>query len=61
MTLTELLSNAKHAVVLTGAGISTLSGIPNTGYYARSYKLKYDKETGELISKDEIARSSYIS
>lgn len=40
---------------------STLSGIPNTGYYARSYKLKYDKETGELISKEEIARSSYIS
>ena len=29
MTLTELLSNAKHAVVLTGAGISTLSGIPD--------------------------------
>ena len=29
MTLTELLEQAKHAVVLTGAGISTLSGIPD--------------------------------
>lgn len=29
MTLTELLSQADHAVVLTGAGISTLSGIPD--------------------------------
>ena len=28
-TLAELLFNAQHAVVLTGAGISTLSGIPD--------------------------------
>lgn len=28
--------------------------------YANSYKYKYDKETGELISKDLEARSSYM-
>ena len=30
-----------------------------TGIYARSYKCKYDKETGELISRDFEARSHY--
>ena len=30
-----------------------------TGIYARSYKCKYDKETGELISRDYEARSHY--
>lgn len=29
------------------------------GIYARSYKYKYDKETGELISRDFEARSHY--
>lgn len=27
--------------------------------YANSYKLKYDKETNQLISRDQIARSTY--
>lgn len=30
------------------------------GYYAASYSCKYDKETDELISRDLIARSSYL-
>lgn len=30
------------------------------GYYAASYSCKYDKETDELISRDLIARSSYM-
>jgi len=30
------------------------------GIYAKSYSCKYDKETDELISKDEIAWSSYM-
>ena len=32
-----------------------------TGYYAKSYKLKYDKETGELLSRDFEAHSRYIT
>jgi hypothetical protein len=30
-----------------------------TGIYARSYKCKYDKDTGKLISRDFEARSHY--
>lgn len=32
-----------------------------TGYYAKSYKLKYDKETGELLSREFEAHSRYIT
>lgn len=32
---------------------------PYTGYNVQSYKLKYDKETGELISREEEAYSDY--
>ncbi len=32
---------------------------PSVGYTARSYKIKYDKETGEEISRDFEARSQY--
>lgn len=32
---------------------------PYTGYTVRTYKYKYDKETGELISKEEDKRSVY--
>lgn len=33
---------------------------PVTGYTVYSYKLKYDKETNELISKDYEATSNYV-
>ena len=33
----------------------------NSGTYAKSYRCKYDKETGELISRDFEARSNYAS
>lgn len=32
-----------------------------TGYYAKSYKLKYHKETNELLSREFEAHSSYIT
>ena len=32
---------------------------PSTGYIAKSYKCKYDKETDELISRDFEVRSQY--
>lgn len=32
-----------------------------TGYIVRSYKYRYDKETNELISKDFVALSSYMT
>lgn len=34
---------------------------PLTGYYVQSYKLKYDKETGELISREKEAYSEYAA
>ena len=33
----------------------------NSGTYAKSYRCKYDKDTGELISRDLEARSNYAS
>ncbi len=55
MTLTELLSQSRHAVVLTGAGISTLSGIPDfrspSGLYHRS-----DIDAGKLFDIDYFMR-----
>lgn len=51
MTLSELLAGARHAVALTGAGISTLSGIPDfrspSGLYHRS-----DIDAGKLFDID---------
>ena len=35
-------------------------GTSQTHRYVKSYKLKYDKETGELISRDYEASSSYL-
>ena len=40
--------------------METEYGYGETGIYARSYKCKYDKETGELISRDLEARSAYM-
>ena len=34
---------------------------PLTGYYVQSYKLKYDKETDELISREKEAYSDYAA
>ncbi|MBR3881547.1 MAG: NAD-dependent protein deacylase [Mailhella sp.] len=55
MTLTQLLSEAKHAVVLTGAGISTLSGIPDFrgvgGLYQRT-----DIDADKLFDIDYFRR-----
>ncbi len=31
------------------------------GYYVKTYKLKYDKETGKLLSRDFETRSSYMT
>lgn len=39
--------------------MKTTNGKDETRTYANSYKYKYDKETGELISKDLEARSVY--
>ena len=54
-TLTELLTNAKHAVVLTGAGISTLSGIPDFRGVGGLYQRK-DIDAGRLFDIDCFRR-----
>lgn len=55
MNLSDLLAEAKHAVVLTGAGISTLSGIPDFrgvgGLYQRT-----DIDANKLFDIDYFRR-----
>ena len=55
MTLTELLEQAKHAVVLTGAGISTLSGIPDFRGAGGLYTRK-DIDANKLFDLDYFMR-----
>lgn len=40
--------------------METEFGYGETALYARSYKCKYDKQTGELISRELEARSNYM-
>ena len=40
--------------------METKTGWSDDFIYARSYKCKYDRETGELISRDLEARSNYM-
>jgi NAD-dependent deacetylase len=51
MTLSELISQARHAVVLTGAGISTLSGIPDFRGVGGLYHRK-DIDANKLFDLD---------
>ncbi len=53
--LLTLLAEAKHAVVLTGAGISTLSGIPDFRGVDGLYKRK-DIDAGKLFDLDYFLR-----
>jgi len=39
--------------------METESSVWDNVLYARSYKCKYDRKTGELISRDLEARSNY--
>ena len=39
---------------------SEVRGTSQTHRYVKTYKLKYDKETGELLSRDYEASSSYL-
>ena len=48
--LIELISNAKRIAVLTGAGVSTLSGIPDFRSVDGLYNMKYAYPPEEIIS-----------